>query len=472
MALSITLDRSERGPLAQQIANRLRSAIATGTLGAGARLPSARGLASELGVARGTVDAAYAMLAGEGAIEPRGPAGTIVARHLAGRMASPEQRPMPFVTPRAAAEAVPPPFRMGLPALDAFPRKLWSRLAVHAARSLGPAELAHPDPAGFRPLREAVAAYLGLSRGITCTAEQVLITGGYQGALGLACSVLLRSGDAVWFEDPGYALARQALELCGAAIVPVPVDRDGMRIATGLRAAPGARLAVVTPTHQSPLGVALSLPRRLALLDWAAEAKSWVLEDDYDSEFRYTGHRLPALKSLDRGERVIYAGTFSKVLFPGLRLGYLVLPDGLAGAFGRAARLLQAGQPLLEQRVAAAFMAEGHFTRHLRRMRLLYAARRQALAAALAGAFGPRMTLELQAGGMHLLARFPGAVDDGELARRAAAAGLAPAALSSLSIAHDCGQGLLLGFTNVPEEDAPELARRLAEVVYPAPIQL
>jgi GntR family transcriptional regulator/MocR family aminotransferase len=465
MTTPIALDRTDRSPLALQIANRLRVAIAAGTLAPGARLPSARGLASQLDVARGTVDAAYAMLAGEGAIEPRGAAGTIVSPQLGGRVVTADQHPMPFAAAGSASDRSPLPFRMGLPALDAFPRKLWSRLSVHAARSLSVAELTYPDPAGYRPLRDAVAAYLGVARGIPCAAEQVLITSGYQGALTLARQVLLRSGDAVWCEDPGYALTRQALEVAGTSVVPVPVDREGLRVAAGITAAPRARLAIVTATHQSPLGVALSLPRRLALLDWAAQTGSWILEDDYDSEFRYTGHKLPALKSLDSNGRVIYAGTFSKVLYPGLRLGYLVVPDELAKAFLRASRLLQAGQPVLEQRVVAAFMAEGHFTRHLRRMRALYATRRQALAAALTETFGARVSIELQAGGMHLLARFTDADDDTVLARRAAAAGLAPTALSSLAIAHDCGQGLLLSFTNVPEAEAPAVVRRLAEAI-------
>jgi GntR family transcriptional regulator/MocR family aminotransferase len=244
----------------------------------------------------------------------------------------------------------------------------------------------------------------------------------------------------------------------------VPVDRAGMRIEAGVSAAPRARLAVVTPTHQSPLGMALSLPRRLALLGWASNAGAWVLEDDYDSEFRYTGHPLPALKSLDRGGRVLYAGSFSKVLFPGLRLGYLVVPDELADAFVRASNAFLSGQPLPAQRVVAAFMEQGHFARHLRRMRTLYAARRRVLAAALTAACGTRVRLELAAGGMHLLARFPDLVDDVELARRAAAVGLAPTPLSAMAVAHDCGQGLLIGFTNVPEGDAAGLARRLAEV--------
>ena len=464
MSATITLDRELGGPLTQQIANRLRDAIAAGALAPGARLPSARSLAGQLGVARGTVDAAYAMLAGEGTLEPRGPAGTIVSKALSERPA-PVQRPMPFVARPQAAANMALPFRMGLPALDAFPRKLWSTLSVRAMRGIATADLAYPDPAGHWPLREAIAAYLGVSRGIVCTAEQVLITGGFQGALTLAAHLLVRPGDPVWIEDPGYPPARQALEAAGARLVPVRVDQDGIRVAAAISSAPRAKLAVVTPTHQCPLGVGLTLPRRLALLAWAADAGGWVLEDDYDSEFRYTGHRLPALKSLDRAGRVLYVGSFSKVLFPGLRLGYLVAPDELSVALQRALRLLQWGQPVPPQRAVAAFMTEGHFGRHLRRMRTLYAARRRALAEALGATFADRVTIELAAGGMHLLARFTGTMDDGTLARRAAEAGLGPTALSALAIAHDCGQGLLLGFTNIAESDAMALARRLRAAI-------
>jgi GntR family transcriptional regulator/MocR family aminotransferase len=208
--------------------------------------------------------------------------------------------------------------------------------------------------------------------------------------------------------------------------------------------------------------VALSLPRRLELLAWAAEAGSWIVEDDYDSEFRYVGRPLPSLKSLDRGQRVLYAGSFSKVLFPGLRLGYLVVPPELDGAFLRAAKVLMNGLPALEQRVVAAFMRNGHFARHIRRMRTLYADRRQGLAQALNAAFGDRAQVEMAAGGMHLLVRFPGADDDSVLSRRAARAGLAATALSSLTMGHDAGQGLLLSFTNVVRADADALVARLA----------
>jgi GntR family transcriptional regulator/MocR family aminotransferase len=461
----IKLDPEDREALYLQIANRVRSAIVAGTLAPGTRLPGGRALAAQLGVARGTVDAAYAVLAGEGAVEPRGAAGTLISRQVTARPEAPVQRSMLLAPAPVAVAPGPLPFRMGLPALDAFPRKLWSGMSVRAARGLSANDLAYPDPAGYFGLRQAIAAYLRVSRGIACRPDQVLITGGFQGALALVRQALLHVGDAVWVEDPGYSQARQALEAAGARLVPVRVDRDGMRVTSGMTAAPRARLAMVTPTHQSPLGVSLSLPRRLALLAWAADAGAWVLEDDYDSEFRYTGHALPALKSLDRADRVLYAGSFSKVLFPGLRLGYLVVPDELADAFLRASRLLTAGHATLEQRVVAAFMEQGHFARHLRRMRSLYASRRQALAGALTAAFGPAVAVELEAGGMHLLARFPGAADDGALARRAAQLGLAPTALSGLTMVHDCGQGLLLGFTNLPAEDAEAVVQRLVSVV-------
>jgi GntR family transcriptional regulator/MocR family aminotransferase len=465
MTLTITLDTAENDPLFLQIATRVRSAIAAGHLSPGARLPSSRALAAQLSIARGTVDAAYALLSGEGAIETRRSAGTIVSGQIGRRIEVAEQAPLLFPTARAAEPKGPLPFQMGLPALDAFPRKLWSGLTVRAARSIQALDLAAADPAGTLELRQAVAAYLGVARGIRCAPEQVLITGGYQGALALVRSVLIRPGDPVWMEDPGYHMTRLALETAGARVVPVRVDTNGLRVSAGINAAPKAKLAIVTPTHQCPTGVALSLPRRLALLAWAAEAESWILEDDYDSEFRYVGRPLPSLKSLDRGQRVLYAGSFSKVLFPALRVGYLVVPPALESAFLRASKLLTSGQPVLEQKVVAAFMRDGHFARHIRRMRMLYGERRRALATALQTAFGQRVTVELASGGMHLLARFPGMADDGALAKRAAQAGLAPSALSSLAMAHDAGQGLLLSFTNVAAAEADPLAARLAAAI-------
>ncbi len=463
--IPIALDPADTDALYKQIADRVRAAVIAGTLAPGTRLPSSRTLSAQLGVARGTVDAAYAILSGEGAVETRGASGTIVSRQLGARPAAPAQRTL-FATPdTAAAPPSPQPFRMGLPALDAFPRKLWSGLIVRASRALQTNDLIYPDPAGYLPLRHAIAAYLRLSRGIDCRPEQVLITAGFQGALTLVRHALLRQGDAVWVEDPGYLQARQALETGGAKLVPVRVDSEGIRVAAGIAAAPRAKLALVTPTHQCPLGVALTLPRRLALLAWAAEANAWVLEDDYDSEFRYAGHKLPALKSLDHADRVLFAGSFSKVLHPALRLGYLIVPAELSDTFQRASRLATAGLPLLDQQVAATFLARGHFARHIRRMRALYAERRKALATALTTIFGEKATIEPTAGGMHLLVRFPDAANDGVLVRKALKAGLAPTALSSLTMAHDCGQGLLLNFANLPAEATEDTVRRLAGAI-------
>jgi GntR family transcriptional regulator/MocR family aminotransferase len=350
---------------------------------------------------------------------------------------------------------------MGLPALDAFPRKLWARLVARAARSMGGGGLAYPDPRGNRELRESIAAYLAVSRGVACSPEQVFVTAGYQGALALIARTLIAPGTTVCVEDPGYHMTTAGLRAAGAVLAPIPVDAEGMTVGSLLAEASAARFAVVTPAHQSPLGVTLSLPRRLALLAWAEASGGVIIEDDYDGEFHYAGRPLPALKSLDRGDVVLYAGSFSKVLFPALRLGYLVVPARLVDRFAGAAALFSGGCGRLEQEAVARFMTEGHFARHLKRMRGLYAARRAALAAALADAFGEKLRIGLQSGGMHLLARPAIDASDRELVALAERRGLAPAALSAHALATDCGPGLLLSFTNIPEARAPTVAQAL-----------
>ncbi|MCC8980862.1 PLP-dependent aminotransferase family protein [Bradyrhizobium sp. 10BB] len=462
------LVRSGGTPLSRQLYERFRSAIATGQLRPGDRLPSIRGLADELAMARGTVDAAYAMLAGEGYIVTRGQAGTIVSPELRDAVTLDDVAKFPArSTGRPGARGEPLLLQMGLPAVDLFPRKLWTHLIAREARRSSAADMMYPDPAGYEPLRQAIAAYLGSSRGIACDWRQVLVTNGFQGGLDLSLRILLRRGDRVWIEDPCFPPVRSALEMARAKLVAVPVDAEGMRVTEGVKQARRARIAVVTPSHQSPLGVSLSLPRRMALLRWADHADAYVIEDDYDSEFRFVGRPLPALKSLDRGQRVIYSGTFSKTLFPGLRLGYLVLPDRLLDTFIAMGAGQSSGLSTFSQRVAAGFMADGHFARHLKRMRKLYAARRAALAAALNTEFGGRIRVELQPGGMHLLLRFVGRVRDVRLAQLARADGFGAEPLSNRSVHHDCGQGLLVGFTNVAEADAPAIAKRLRRAIEP-----
>jgi GntR family transcriptional regulator / MocR family aminotransferase len=464
----LTSGRGAPTPLYQQIYERFRQAISRGQLRPGDRLPSVRDLANELAMARGTIDAAYAMLAGEGYIVSRGPAGTIVSPEL-GNVAvttTSASQPSPAI-PQPLMCIEPKPLQLGLPALDVFPRKLWAHLVAREARRISPADMSYPDPAGFEPLRHAVAAYLAASRGIGCEWRQIVVTNGFQGGLDLALRTLLRPNDRVWIEDPCFPPVRTALEMTGAEVTPVCVDAEGMRVADGIRQVPKARMAIVTPSHQSPLGVALSLPRRLSLLRWAGKADAYVVEDDYDSEFRFVGRPLPALKSLDRQQRVIYAGTFSKTLFPALRLGYLVVPEDLLKDFIAASACQNAGQSLFAQHVVTAMMTEGYFARHLKRMRKLYSIRRQALVRALATEFGERIWIDVQRGGMHLLVRFTGGVHDISLARLTQSAGFGAEPLSKRAISHDCGQGLLVGFTNVPESQAPDVARRLRGALEP-----
>jgi GntR family transcriptional regulator / MocR family aminotransferase len=465
----LKVDRRSHTPAFRQVYERFRDAIARGILLPGERLPSARSLASQLSMARGTIDLAYGLLSGEGYVVARGAAGTFVAPALAGAIREARRTPMvPRVAKERRPNRIPPvaPFQMGLPALDLFPQKLWNRLTTRRARWLSVYALTATDSIGYAPLREAVASYLAISRGIFCSAEQVVITSGFQGALGLIARTFLQPRDAVWFEDPGYFLARLGLESAGAEVVPVPVDAEGLDVEAGLVRAPRARFAYVTPSHQAPLGVSLSLVRRLALLAWATRTNAWIIEDDYDSEFRYLSRPLPALKSLDESGRVLYVGTFSKVLFPGLRLGYLVVPEAQIDRIRRASGLLYRGCSVLEQAAVTDFMVDGHFARHIKRTRAAYAERRAALAAALGQVFGDQLTIQLQAGGMHLLARLADPRSDRELSELAKARGLAPGALSIWCIDRQLRRntrGLLLSFTNTPTETAIQSVLHLAQ---------
>ncbi|WBX90908.1 PLP-dependent aminotransferase family protein [Achromobacter mucicolens] len=456
-------------PLYRQIYERFRGAIAEGTLKPGDRIPSARALAKEIGVARGTIEVAYSLLASEGYIQARGQAGTVVAPNLQPLARSaPAAKARPAEAPEDGWQrpAAPLPFQMGLPALDAFPRKIWARLGARHLRGMQPPDLAYPDPSGLLALRTATAAYLQVARGIQCTPSQVFITTGYNNTLQLIMRALFKPGDSVWVEDPGYPPTRALLVQAGMQAVPVRVDAQGLVVEAGIAQEPRARAAVVTPAHQSPLCLSLSLPRRQALLDWAERSSAWIVEDDYDGEYRYVGRPLPALKSLDRQGRVLYSGTFSKVLFPGMRLAYLVVPEEQAPRFERLCLLLAGGAPALTQAVLASFINEGHFARHIQRMRRLYSERREATAAALSSVLGTRLRIDPQPGGMHLVARLDGHQTDRELAARMLRQGLYAHALSHWSAAPDARAGLLMSFTNiVSAEQAEQLARRILQLM-------
>ena len=293
-----------------------------------------------------------------------------------------------------------------------------------------PSDMVHPSVYGLPALRAEIAAYLQVSRGINCSPSQIFVTSGYRHTIELIAHALLKAGDRVWLEDPGYPPTRELLGHMHIAAVSVPVDREGMVVSDGIKLAPRARAAVVTPAHQSPLCVSLSLPRRLALLDWAARNKAWIIEDDYDGEYRYVSRPLPALKSLDRDGRVLYAGTFSKVLFPSIRLAYLVVPETQVERFEQITQAFAGGSPELTQAIVTAFIAEGHFARHIQRMRKLYAERREATAAGLESVLGKHVRIDSQPGGMHLILRLQGRRSDRRLVARMREEGLYGEALT------------------------------------------
>ena len=493
---TLVLDHALSTPLYRQLYERVRGAILLGQLPAGTRLPSTRALARELGVARNTVLLAYGQLLAEGYLESKVGHGTVVActlpetllqlpaadqrppapAHEQGRHAPLSHRGMalahaPYI-PRQLLTVQGQPimaFRAGVPALDAFPHKLWAQIVARRARHSLSHLFVYQDPAGYRPLREAIASHIGMTRGVRCTAEQVIIVAGAQGGFDLAARLLLDPGDAVWIEDPAYPGARGALLGAGAQLVPVPVDKEGLDVAAGIARCPHARLVSVTPSHHPQLGATLSLARRLALLQWARQQSAWILEDDYDSEYRYTGRPLEALQGLDHANRVIYVGTFSKVLFPALRLGYLVVPPELVGAFVAARRFVDGHVSALEQAALADFMLEGHFTRHLRRMRTLYAQRQAAFVAELQHQLGDLLEIQPSEVGMHLVVWLPAGMDDQAAARRAAAHGVDTVAVSSCGMEPVQRGGLILGYAAVAEQEMREGVRRLAAALHSLP---
>jgi GntR family transcriptional regulator/MocR family aminotransferase len=306
---------------------------------------------------------------------------------------------------------------------------------------------------GYLPLRQAIATHIGLTRGVHCSAEQIILTTGGQGALDLVARVLLDPGEAAWVEDPGYSGARGALLAAGAQPVTVPVDGQGLDVEAGRQLGPAARLAIVTPSHQFPTGVTMNLSRRLALLEWSRETGAWIVEDDYDSEYRFSGRPLEALHGLDRAGRVLYIGTFSKVLFPSLRLGYLVAPPELLTGLIATQRLIAVHLPLLEQLALADFMAEGYFARHVRTMRQLYKERRNALVDALARELGTRLEVTVPEAGMHLTVWLPKGMSAQAVARRAAASGLHILPISHFSLRSLQRDGLVLGFASASPQE-------------------
>lgn len=470
----------------QQLYENLRNAVLTGRLAPGARLPATRVLAAELGVARNTVVTAFEQLVAEGYLESRPGDGTYVSRALpderltvkpagrrASRLAAPTLPPLSRQSQALSAarlgswgeDGPPHPFRPDLLALDHFPLAVWARLVSRNWRHRATSLLGYGDPAGYHPLREAVATYLGAARGVRCTPEQVFITNGAQQGIDLAVRTLLDPGDPVWAENPGYRGARGALIAAGARLAPVPVDREGLQVEVGIATAPQARAVYVTPSHQYPTGATMSLARRLALLEWAQRTGAWIIEDDYDSEYRYTGRPLSSLQGLDTAARVIYIGTFSKVLFPALRLGYLVAPQPVVDAFTRLRALTDRQSPTVDQAVLADFISDGHFAHHIRRMRVLYGERQAVLVEAVRRELGGLIQIIDAEAGLHVVGWLPVGVDDQEVSSLAATAGIVAQPLTSNALAPLPRGGLVLGYAALDEATILEGVRRLSSAL-------
>ncbi len=485
----ITLDEKSDAPFYRQIYETIRRSILSGGLASGRQLPASRLLAKQLGVSRMTVVNAYEQLLAEGYLEGRMGAGTFVSAHLPEEFLQAsgfkrlerQEKPLPrkvilseygskvaqngkIILRHLGASAL-VPFQHGVAAIDEFPFDVWAKIAQKWQKRPPTSLLSYGDAVGFQPLRDAIAAHIAVARGVRCTPEQIIITNGTQQALDLIGRIFLSESEEVCLEDPGYIGARDVFTATGARIVPVPIDDEGFDLQKARKRSQKARLIYVTPSHQFPLGVTMSLARRLSLLEWARERDAFVIEDDYNSEYRYGGRPLASLQGLDRDGRVIYVGTFSKTIFPALRLGYLVVPADLIEVFAAARALNDLHSPVFEQAVLAEFIAERHFARHIRRMRGMYEERQQILVEETRKYMGSMLDVTPAKAGMHLIGWLPSGISDREVSRRAAEEGLTLAPVSTYCINQNLRGGLLLGYTAYNEKHIKQGMKTLARVL-------
>lgn len=464
--VSLEIDKRSKVPIHRQISDRLREAIQNGRMPAGTKLPSTRVFADELGVSRNTVMQVFDALSAEGFLTGRVGAGTYVAGLSA---TEPQDVAMEQPAPRNGASYPfrslsrrgknlvlsatgefserPTPFMPDLPDLREFPIRTWLRLLNETSGRLTGEILADTSNAGYEPLRRAIAQYLNASRGMACDYRQVIITTGSQQSLDLVCRMLIDPGDPVWLEEPGYVGARAVIGANGAALYPVPVDEDGICAEIAALTLPVPRFIFTSPSRHYPLGATLSMARRHALLQFAQASGSWIVEDDYDHEFRYVGTSFPAIYGLDTGARTIHIGTFSKILLPSFRLGYIVVPPDLADAFAKARAVVDRHASLIEQMVLSEFMLRGLFAAHTRRMRGLYRTRQLQLIEGMRELFGADTALSATETGMHVILPLPQTADDQHLAKLAATRGVVVRPLSPYYAGSERRKGLLLGFS-------------------------
>jgi GntR family transcriptional regulator/MocR family aminotransferase len=469
---------AEGQELGRWLYDELRGAILDGRLKPGSRMPSTRSLSKQYGLARGTVSAAFDSLKSEGYMEAKVGAGTFVTIRVPDESmtALAESAPVAIEPSKAdlakrgrdsvsgvkllpASHSVGKAFRSYEPAIDLFPVNLWSRVAGRVMRRAPRSLYGQGDARGYLPLRKAIAEYVGAARGVRCDAGQIIITSGTQQGLDIISRMLLDPGDTVWMEDPGYPGALFALRAAGAHVVPIPVDENGLIVEEGRKQHPHAKMAYVTPANQFPLGVTMSQERRQELLNWAAEENAWIVEDEYDAEYRYFGRPVPSLHSLDRSGCVVYAGTFTKMLFNSLRLGFLVVPERIVDALAAARASLDRHPPNLEQAILTDFILDGHFGHHVRRMRQIYARRITVLSDASRERLAGALDVVEADSGMRTLGWIGTGERDTDLANRARAFGLEVAALSDFTALHSQPDALILGFAGCP---AAELKRGVA----------
>ena len=471
----IPFDRSSPVPFYLQIYEGVRAAITSGRLSPGQRLPSTRTLAEELQISRYPVFSAFDQLLQEGYLDGKVGSGTFVRYNIPDEVSRPigARRPAlhkdstPVAQPagsKSCRAADTGPLAVSSPALDHFPNEVFARL-IRRHATAPPDLLAYGDPAGHGPLREAIVEYLRTARAVECDASQVLIVGGSQMGLIISALAMTTPELTVCVEDPGYTGARDALGTAGATVIPVQVDKEGIDVAALARLDSPVSLVYVTPSHQYPLGMSMGLARRLELLRWAGRSNTWIIEDDYDCEFRYASRPVGSLQGMDSDSRVIYIGTFSKVLFPALRLGYMVVPRSLMHDFTRVRATLDLLSPMLSQLVVNDFLREGQFARHLRRMRSVYTARRDALLDALQQDAVDVLTTGNTDAGLHVVAFLPEGVDDHEVVRRSHALGIYPAPLSSCYAGPEARAGLLIGFGGSDEPVLRSAVRTLAQLI-------
>jgi GntR family transcriptional regulator / MocR family aminotransferase len=479
----IAIDRKASRPLHRQIYDGYRAGIVNGALQPGQRVPSTRGLALELGISRIPVLTAYAQLVAEGYLQSRTGTGTAVSVLLPHQGRSSERRSAPAVRRNLVTAVMPPlpldpvenppwsrgwgPFGVGQVAFDQFPFQVWSRLVTRHCRNTTTKSLDYGNPMGLEELREAIAVYLRTVRGVRCEAEQIMIVSGSQQALHVAVRALLKPESRIWMEEPGYRFARRVFAVNGCRIVPVPVDHEGLNVAAGLKRCQDAHAAFVTPSHQYPLGFTMSASRRLQLLDWAEHSRAWIFEDDYDSDYRYENMPILSLQGLDRNARVVYIGTFSKVLFPSLRLGYLVIPEDLIGRFQAVRFAAELAPATFFQLVLTDFIREGHFSRHIRRMRMIYHERRTALVSSIGDDLGFGFEITGAQAGMHLCIIRDG-LPDREIAQRASSSKIWVVPLSPFYTGNASRQGFVLGFGSTAASEMSRALQKFQSVLRPS----